>query len=69
MHLVVDLRVRVEFCYRYHAQLLTGFRKEIIQQKGQEVEEAFSAAVGRLLLTEIRHLRRGRKTREWLSVV
>ena len=47
-HLVAALRGRVEFRSGDHTQLLTDDRKEIRRQKDQEVEEAFSAAAGRL---------------------
>ena len=51
-----------------HTQLLTDARADIWHQKGKEAGEALLAAVGGLLLTDGRCLRRRQKIGVWISV-
>ena len=47
-HLVTDLRGRTEFRSEYHTHIIKDGRSNIRRQLGQEDEEAFDAAVGKL---------------------
>ena len=67
-NIVTSLRGRVKFRSREHTQLPNDVRKDIKWQKGQEAEEDFSASVGRLSLTERRHLYRKINMGECMSI-